>query len=119
MPAAWAGGNIDAMNGQAFAVPAALIVALLCGCAHEPTRQSYGMTSHELYRMDDDPNDLVIVLKCADLEGVKAFGESDDLKAAMERAGVIGTPTLLYLEDVEAVRYKPSARPKPEARPPS
>lgn len=27
------------MNWQAFAVPAALIVALLCGCAHEPTRQ--------------------------------------------------------------------------------
>src|SRR6187551_2628728 len=29
----------SAMNWQAFAVPAALIVALLCGCAHEPTRQ--------------------------------------------------------------------------------
>ena len=39
LPAANPGVNIDAMSWQAFAVPAALIVALLSGCSHEPTRQ--------------------------------------------------------------------------------
>ncbi len=39
LPAARAGGTSTAMNWQALAVPAALIVALLFGCSHEPPRQ--------------------------------------------------------------------------------
>jgi hypothetical protein len=39
------------MNWQAFAVPAALIVALLCGCAHEPTRQPRAPGAQPALRM--------------------------------------------------------------------
>ena len=39
------------MNWQALAVPAALIVALLCGCSHEPPRQPRAPGSEPMLRM--------------------------------------------------------------------
>jgi hypothetical protein len=51
-----------------------------------------------VYQTVDDPNDVVILLDMADVGKAKAFANSEDLKAAMQRAGVIDAPTLHLLE---------------------
>jgi hypothetical protein len=51
-----------------------------------------------VYQTVDDPNDVVILLDMADVGKAKAFANSEDLKVAMQRAGVIDTPTLHLLQ---------------------
>jgi hypothetical protein len=35
------------------------------------------------------------------MEHAQAFGASPDLRAVMERAGVLGAPEVLFLEEIE------------------
>ena len=59
---------------------------------------SRGLTDGRVYQTVDDPNDVVILLDMADVGKAKAFANSEDLKAAMQRAGVIDAPTLHLLQ---------------------
>ncbi len=72
---------------------------------HEPARAAAGATAHSLHRDADDPNVLIIALRVADIARAKAFAGSDDLRAAMERAGVEGPPEFWFAEDVEDKSY--------------
>ena len=65
---------------------------------HAPAREAAGLTDGRVYQTVDDPNDVVILLDMADVGKAKAFANSEDLKAAMQRAGVIDAPTLHLLE---------------------
>ena len=42
-----------------------------------------------IYRNTNDPKQLVIITKWEDMESAKNFSLSEDLKATMEKAGVI------------------------------
>ncbi len=81
---------------------------------HEPTRRAYGITAHELYQGTDDPNDITLVFETGDLERAKAFAASEDLRSAMERAGVDGPPQVWFVEDVEEKKYSKSMAETPE-----
>jgi len=61
---------------------------------HEDTRRSYGITNPRVYRNADDPNDLVLLFDVTDLERAKEFGQSQELRSTMERAGVVMPPTV-------------------------
>jgi heme-degrading monooxygenase HmoA len=65
---------------------------------HAPVRETAGLTGSRVYQSVDDPNNVVILLEMADVAKAKAFAASDDLKAAMERAGVTGSPSVDFLE---------------------
>ena len=65
---------------------------------HAPVREAAGLTDGRVYQTADDPNDVVILLDMADVGKAKAFANSEDLKAAMQRAGVTGVSTLHLLE---------------------
>ena len=65
---------------------------------HAPVREAAGLTDGRVYQTVDDPNDVVILLDMADVGKAKAFANSEDLKAAMQRAGVIDAPTLHLLQ---------------------
>jgi hypothetical protein len=47
-----------------------------------------------VYRNAEDPNDVVIVANVSDLAKARAWTASDDLKIAMQKAGVLGAPTI-------------------------
>ena len=51
-----------------------------------------------MYRNASDPNDLVLLFDVADVERAKQFGQSQDLRETMERAGVIMPPTVRVIE---------------------
>ncbi len=75
---------------------------------HEPTRRANGLEGHRLYRGMDDPNDITVVFRTADLERAKKFAASGDLRSIMERAGVEGPPQIWYVDNPEKKRYSQS-----------
>ncbi len=72
---------------------------------HEAVRREYGTTAHSLHRDADDPNVIIIAFRVSDLNRAKEFAGSDELRSAMERAGVQGPPEIWFAEDVEEKRY--------------
>ena len=72
---------------------------------HEPLRIEYGTVGHSLHRDADDPNVIIIAFRVNDLNRAKEFAGSDDLRSAMERAGVLGPPEIWFADDVEEKRY--------------
>ncbi len=71
---------------------------------HQATRMANGVTAHSLHRDADDPNVVIAVLRVSDLNRAKEFASSEELRSAMERAGVQGPPEIWFADDVEEKR---------------
>ena len=63
-------------------------------------RSSNGEISDQIYRDDSDPNNLTLLFEWDSMENAKQYAQSPELKAAMEKAGVDGPPTIFFLEEV-------------------
>lgn len=72
---------------------------------HEAARKAMGSKGGFVLRNADDANELIILLEVDDLGKAKEFMQSDDLKAVMEKAGVITEPAIYYLDEAD----RPSA----------
>ena len=77
-------------------------------CAWQPVfaenriaRRANGCGQERVFRNADDPRELVILLEWDDLERARLYADSDDLRLALRRAGVIGDAEIEFLEDVE------------------
>jgi len=66
--------------------------------AHEAARTAAGLTKGRVYRSAEDPNDILIVLDMADRRRAEEFGQSGDLREAMQRSGVVGQPEIRIAE---------------------
>ena len=62
-------------------------------------RRSMGVTAHAVYRSVDDANDVTVWHDFATREQADAFASSEELRSAMERAGVQGRPTIWFVKD--------------------
>ncbi len=72
--------------------------------AHLSMRKAGGEINHRLFLSVDDPRDITIVMDWDGLERARRFIGSDDLKQAMQKAGVVGEPEIRFLEDALMVR---------------
>ena len=63
---------------------------------HEKSRLSAGITNGRVFRSAEDPNDVVILQDVADVAKARSWSGSDDLKAAMQKAGVLGSPNIRF-----------------------
>ena len=71
---------------------------------HEGARREAGCLGHHINRAKDDPNLVTIYLAIEDVDRAKAFAASDDVKKAMEDAGVTSAPEFNWTTPVrEAV----------------
>jgi hypothetical protein len=68
---------------------------------HETTRRANGSQEEWLFRDADDSHEVLLLLAWDDLERARLFADSDDLRAAMTRAGVTDEPDIWFLEDIE------------------
>jgi heme-degrading monooxygenase HmoA len=68
---------------------------------HEASRKAAGSLGGRLLRNVNDGKEEVIITTWPDMEHAQAFASSPDLRAAMQRAGVVGAPEVLFLEEVE------------------
>ena len=70
--------------------------------AFDAKRRKMGVTGHD--RSIDDANDVTVTHDFTNAEKAKAFASSPDLKAAMEKAGVKGTPQIWFTTRAEQRR---------------
>ena len=68
---------------------------------HEATRKTAGSQGARLLRNKDDSNDVVAIISWTDRQHAQAFIESPGLHTVMQNAGVLGTPEVLFLEEIE------------------
>lgn len=68
--------------------------------SHDSARQAAGLTNYVIGRGMTDSNNVLVALKMADLAKAKAFAASKDLAAKMKSAGVVGKPTIEYINVV-------------------
>jgi heme-degrading monooxygenase HmoA len=67
---------------------------------HGVARKASGSKGGQLFRNADDPNDLAILLEWDDVKKARQFVQSEELKQAMQRAGVSGPPEILFLDEL-------------------
>jgi len=72
--------------------------------AHLTARRHAGEADFRLFQNVDNPREIVLLSDWTSLEEARRFMTSDDLKQAMQRAGVVGSPDVQYLEDARTVR---------------
>ena len=65
--------------------------------AHQSARQSAGLKEEHLFRNADEPNEVLLLFSMEDLEKAKGFTASDQLRRAMEKAGVSDKPDVYFL----------------------
>jgi quinol monooxygenase YgiN len=70
-----------------------------------PVRKELGVTGASVHRDPEDANTLIVVHHFEDLDAMRAFADSDELKSAMMNAGVSGPPTMWFSEDIEETPY--------------
>ena len=63
-------------------------------------RANNGELSNQIYRDASDPTSLTVINNWDSLENAQKFAQSPDLKAAMDRAGVTGPPSINFLNEV-------------------
>ena len=63
---------------------------------HEKNRASAGITNGRVFRSADDQNDVVLLQDVADVAKARTWLGSDDLKAQMQKSGVVGSPNVRF-----------------------
>ena len=63
-------------------------------------RSSMGVTSHGVYQLDGNPNDVTVYHEFNTIDAAKAFAGSPRLHEVMEAAGVQGAPDIWFANRV-------------------
>ena len=63
---------------------------------HEKGRVSAGITNGRVFRSAEDPNDVVILQDVTDVAKARAWLGSTEMKTAMEKSGVVGSPNIRF-----------------------
>jgi heme-degrading monooxygenase HmoA len=66
--------------------------------AHLSARQKAGLNEEHVFRNAHDPNEVLLLFLMEDVDKAKAFTASDDLRQAMEKAGVSEKPDVYFLK---------------------
>jgi len=70
-------------------------------------RLAGGEKSYWIFHPTDDPDNLFLIFQWDKLENAKKFMNSPKLKEAMQKAGVIESPEIRYLEEMETASTIP------------
>jgi hypothetical protein len=62
----------------------------------EKGRLSAGITNGRVFRSAEDPNDVVILQDVADVAKARSWLSSDEMKATLQKSGVIGSPNVRF-----------------------
>src|SRR4030088_2975283 len=64
----------------------------------EKSRVSAGITNGRVFRRAEDPNDVVILQDVADVAKARTWLASDEMKAAMDKGGEVGSPNIRFAD---------------------
>jgi len=71
--------------------------------SHLNVRKRAGEMGFRLFHNTEDPRDITLLLDWQTVEEARKFMNSDELRTAMDKAGVVGAPEICYLEDARSV----------------
>ena len=74
--------------------------------AGESVRTKHGCSGHEIYRGDDDANDLTIMLSFPSREAGEAFLADPELRRRMDEAGVTVPPRTMWVTRTQCIDYR-------------
>ncbi len=63
-------------------------------------RKTAGELSNQLFRDASDPNKVTVINQWKSMADAQKFAHSPELKAAMEKSGVVGQPAIFFLNEV-------------------
>jgi len=63
---------------------------------HEKSRTASGVLNGRVFRSAEDPNDVLVLQDVSDVAKARAWIGGDDMKTAMNKAGVIGSPSVRF-----------------------
>jgi hypothetical protein len=64
--------------------------------ANDKGRASAGITNGRVFRSADDPNEVVVLQDVADVAKARTWLGSEEMKATMQKNGVIGSPSIRF-----------------------
>lgn len=64
---------------------------------HDSMRLANGLHNYVIGREVDNPNMILVAATMDDIDKAKAFASSADLKMTMQKLGVIGAPSITFL----------------------
>ena len=67
---------------------------------HESMRQESSISVTGLYRGKDNPNNVTVMMSGND-DNLNSFMDSEELKEAMQKAGVVSQPNIWMLDKVD------------------
>jgi heme-degrading monooxygenase HmoA len=67
--------------------------------AHASFRSEGGSRGGKIFRSTNDPNELFVLLEWDSVQNAQKFAQSDELKEAMQEAGVISMPEVYFIEE--------------------
>ena len=67
--------------------------------AFDATRKKFGVIGDSVYRDADDSSSVIVTHAFKDTNAAKAFVSSEELRSAMEQAGVAGPPEIWFGEN--------------------
>ena len=67
-------------------------------------RMAAGESGFRVFQSVEDPREVTILLDWESLESARRFMVSEDLKSAMQKAGVVGAPDITFVQDAMNVR---------------
>lgn len=68
--------------------------------SHDSARLANGLHSYVIARGTEDSNMVMVVMRMDDVDKAKAVAASPELKARMKKGGVVGTPSIDFLQAV-------------------
>lgn len=70
---------------------------------HASMRSQGGSRGGKIFRSTNDPNELFVLLEWDSLQNAQKFAQSDSIKEAMKSAGVVGMPSIYFVEEAAEV----------------
>lgn len=67
---------------------------------HSSLRSEAGSLGGKIFRSASDPNEIFTLLEWDSLDNAKKFAQSDSIKEAMKKAGVVGIPSIYFVEEI-------------------
>jgi hypothetical protein len=64
-----------------------------------PMQKAGGVIEESVYQVKDAPNDVVVLHRFNSVQDAERFLSNSELKDAMQRSGVTGTPRIEILEE--------------------
>jgi heme-degrading monooxygenase HmoA len=66
---------------------------------HSSIRAQHGSKGGKVFQSANNPNELFVLLEWDSIANAQKFAQSDSIKEAMKKAGVVGMPAIYFVDE--------------------